>query len=62
MAYEDQDEMPNPAHKLRGPEWLRSLLGDDALVSVTRVDLSQAEISDAVLAQLENLPASSRSA
>ena len=56
VAYEDQDEMSNPAHKPRGPEWLRSLLGDDALVSVTRVDLSQAEIHDADLAQLENLP------
>ncbi len=47
VAYEDQDDLSDPAHKPRGPEWLRSLLGDDALVSVTRVDLSQAEITDA---------------
>ncbi len=32
VAYEDQDDLSDPANKPRGPEWLRSLLGDDALV------------------------------
>ena len=48
--------MSNPAHKPRRPGGSAACWATMRLVSVTRVDLSQAEIHDADLAQLENLP------
>jgi Leucine Rich repeat len=39
-----------------GPEWLRSVLGDDLFVSVTTVDLTNARITDMNLGDLKRLP------
>ncbi len=38
-----------------GPAWLRRLLGDDFFVNVTKLDLTQTDITDAELKHLEAL-------